>query len=137
MWTRNHVVKLGGPAMVKPSEPGRLTKAIPVLPSSDLDATMEYYCTKLGFEGTLYGSYLIMWRDEVQLHFALSADHDVTKAPMCRIGVQGIEQLHAEFGRAGVLARGGELTSEPWGMRQFAVIDEDGNCLVFQEPSSG
>ena len=123
--------------MVEPSEPGRLTKAIPVLPSSDVGATIEYYRTKLGFDGTSYGSYLVMWRDEIQLHFALSDDHDVTKAPMCRIGVQGIDQLHAEFGRAGVLARGGELTTEPWGMRQFAVIDEDGNCLVFQEPSSG
>src|SRR2546423_1486386 len=67
-----------GPVMVEPSEPGRLAKAIPVLPSSDVDATMAYYRTKLGFEGMLYGSYLIMWRDEVHLHFALSGDHDVT-----------------------------------------------------------
>ena len=116
-------------------EPGRLTNAIPVLPSSDLDATIEYYRTKLGFDGTTYGTYLVTWRDEIQLHFAWSDDHDVARAPMCRIGVQNIDELHAEFGRSGVLGRGGELTAEPWGMRQFAVIDDDGNCLVFQEPS--
>ena len=64
---------------MEPSEVGRLTKAIPVLPSSDVDATFAYCRKKLGFVGTLYGSYLVMWRDEIQLHFALSDDHDVTK----------------------------------------------------------
>jgi hypothetical protein len=123
--------------MAEPSEPGRLTKATPVLPSSDLEATLAYYRTKLGFEGTIHGSYLIMGRDDVALHFALSDDHDVAKAPMCRLHVQGIDELHAEFGRAGALGRGGEMTTEPWGMRQFAVIDDDGVCLVFQEPISG
>jgi len=122
--------------MGESSEPGRLINAIPVLPSSSLEPSLEYYRTKLGFEGEIYGNYLIVWRDEIQLHFALSDDdHDPTKAPMCRVGVQGIDQLHAEFSRADIILKGGELTTEPWGMRQFAVGDEDGNCIVFQEPS--
>jgi catechol 2,3-dioxygenase-like lactoylglutathione lyase family enzyme len=122
--------------MAGQSEPGRLTGAIPVLPSSDVEATLAFYRTKLGFEGTVFGGYLLMRRDDIGLHFAQSDDHDVAKAPMCRFDVRGIDALHAEFDRAGALGRGGELTTEPWGMRQFAVIDDDGNCLVFQEPIS-
>ena len=122
--------------MGESSEPGRLMNAIPVLPSSGLEATLEYYRTKLGFEGQIHGNYLILSRDEVQLHFALSDDdHDPAKAPMCRVGVRGIDQLYAEVSRGDIIPTGGELTTEPWGMRQFAVRDEDGNCIVFQEPT--
>ena len=114
---------------------GRLINAIPVLPSSGLKASLEFYRTKLGFEGEIYGNYLILRRDQVQLHFALSDDdHDPAKAPMCRVGVKAIDQLHAELSRADIILKGGELTTEPWGMRQFAVGDPDGNCIVFQEP---
>jgi len=41
--------------MGESSEPGRLINAIPVLPSSGLEASLDYYRTKLGFEGEIHG----------------------------------------------------------------------------------
>jgi len=113
-------------------------RAIPVLASLDLDATQRFYVEKLGFEpGPRYPDYAICERDGVQVHFWLTDDVDIPKATSCRIDVVGIDRLYEEMSVAGVVHPNGPLTEQPWGLREFAVLDGDGNLIKFGQRTGG
>ena len=115
-----------------------LQRAVPVLASLDLEATQRFYADKLGFEPLArYDDYAICVRDGVQVHFWLTHDAEIPKATSCRIEVVGIERLYDEMTAAGVVHPNGPLTEEPWGMKEFAVLDADGNLIKFAEPIDG
>ena len=109
-------------------------RAVPVLPSADLEATQRFYADKLGFQAvSRYPDYAVCERDGVQVHFWLTDDPNLAKQSSCRIDVVGIEPLYAEFSAAGVVHPNGPLRQQPWGFKEFAVLDADGNCLKFGE----
>ena len=102
-----------------------LQRAIPVLASLDLEATQRFYAEKLGFERvSRYPDYAISARDGVQVHFWLTDDADIAKSTACRIDVAGIEALYEQMTAAGVVHPNGPLREQPWGMKEFAVLDE-------------
>jgi catechol 2,3-dioxygenase-like lactoylglutathione lyase family enzyme len=102
---------------------------------SDITAGLAYYRDVLGFEVTFeYGeplSYACLCRDEVALH--LLASSSTKRLPghgaIC-IFVRDVDQIYAE-----VSARGARLLNQPedrdYGMRDFDVVDADGNQLTF------
>ncbi|MGX1324770.1 catechol 2,3-dioxygenase-like lactoylglutathione lyase family enzyme [Bradyrhizobium sp. USDA 377] len=102
---------------------------------SDIAASLAYYRDVLGFEVTFeYGqppSYACLCRDEVGLH--LLAASRTKRLPghggLC-IFVRDVDKLYAE-----VSARGARLLNHPedrdYGMRDFDVLDGDGNQLTF------
>jgi hypothetical protein len=45
----------------------------------------------------------------------------------------GVNDLHAELQPRGVLHPNGQLADKPWGTREFAVLDADGNLIAFFE----
>jgi uncharacterized glyoxalase superfamily protein PhnB len=47
--------------------------------------------------------------------------------------VRHADALHAELVRSGADVQG-EPVSQPWGLREFAALDPDGNRLAFGEP---
>ena len=111
-----------------------LTRAIPVLASTDLDATQKFYGQRLRFEVVAtYDDYAVLARDDIQLHFWLTDDRAIAENTACRIDVRGIEALYAEMEAAGVVHPAGHLQQQPWGVSEFHVIDADGNALRFQE----
>lgn len=111
-----------------------LQQAIPVLASLDLEATQRFYSERLGFEPlSQYPDYAVSGRDGVQVHFWLTDDADIAKATSCRIDVSGIETLYEEMSAAGVVHPNAPLRDQPWGMREFAVLDGDGNVITFGE----
>jgi DNA-binding transcriptional MerR regulator len=111
-----------------------LQRAIPVLPSLDLDATQRFYADHFGFDPLFrYPDYAICARDGVQIHFWLTDDVDIPKETSCRIDVDGIDALYAEMQAAGVVHPNGQLQEQPWGMKEFAVLDGDGNLIKFAE----
>ena len=111
-----------------------MRRAIPVLASLDLDATQRFYADRLGFDPLVrYADYAICARDGVQIHFWLTDDADLPKETSCRIDVDGIDALYAEMQAAGVVHPNGPLQEQPWGMKEFAVLDGDGNLIKFGE----
>ena len=111
-----------------------MRRAIPVLASLDLDATQRFYADRLGFDPLVrYADYAICARDGVQIHFWLTDDADLPKETSCRIDVVGIDALYAEMQAAGVVHPNGPLQEQPWGMKEFAVLDGDGNLIKFGE----
>lgn len=111
-----------------------LERAIPVLASLDLEATQHFYATRLGFDALFtYPDYAISGRDGIQIHFWLTDDPAAPTITSCRIDVTGIDALYAEMQAAGVVHPNGALQEQPWGFKEFAVLDGDGNLIKFGE----
>lgn len=110
--------------------------AIPTLPSRSLPATLGFY-GRLGFTGKLLGiddSYAILTRGDLELHFfSHPALRPAESHAGCYLRVADVNTLYQAF-RAASLPRHGiprmdVIADKPWGMREFAVVDEDGNLL--------
>jgi len=115
----------------------QLKRAVPVLASLDIEATQRFYAEKLGFTAVArYPDYGIVERNGVQIHFWLTDDADIPKATSCRVDVDGVDQLYEEMNTSGVVHPNGPLTDQPWGLREFAVLDGDGNMIKFGQRSA-
>jgi catechol 2,3-dioxygenase-like lactoylglutathione lyase family enzyme len=111
-----------------------MLRAVPVLPSLDVVATQAFYAERLGFERVAsYDDYGVSARDGVQLHFWLAADPEIPKQTSCRIDVARIETLYAEMQAAGVVHPNAPLREQPWGRKEFGILDGDGNLITFAE----
>ncbi|MCG2584139.1 VOC family protein [Massilia sp. TS11] len=110
--------------------------AIPILPSRSIGATLAFY-RRLGFEGDAHSfndAYAILCRGDIELHFFLHKDlvpeHSFAG---CYLRVGDVETLYRDFAAAQLPRRGiprmDLLEDKPWGLREFAVVDPDGNLL--------
>ncbi|HKY17106.1 MAG TPA: hypothetical protein VJM33_19415, partial [Microthrixaceae bacterium] len=73
-------------------------RAVPILASLDLDATVGFYESRLGFESVLVtDAHAIVERDGVRIHFWLTDDPEIPKVTACRIDVAGIQTLYEEM----------------------------------------
>jgi len=110
--------------------------AIPTLPSRSLPATLAFYA-RLGFSGRVLGAgdaYAVLTRDSLELHFFA---HPTLRPPEshagCYIRVASVDALYHAFAAAALpvagIPRMDTLADKPWGMREFAVVDPDGNLL--------
>jgi catechol 2,3-dioxygenase-like lactoylglutathione lyase family enzyme len=112
-----------------------LVGAATVFVVSDVAESIEHYRDVLGFEITFeYGMptfYVCMCRDEVQLH--LLAARQTKRLPgnggIC-VFVKDVDAVHAELA-----ARGAHVIKPPadydYGMRDFDIVDLDGNHITF------
>src|SRR5690242_9423066 len=112
-----------------------LQSAAPVLASLDIERTVTFYCTRLGFsrvyvEPARWG---IVSRDDVQIHFWPCTDRNIAQNTSCRVYVTGIDELFDEFAPRGVMHPDAPLENKPWGSREFGVLDPDGNLVTFAE----
>ena len=110
--------------------------AIPILPSRSLSSTLAFY-GRLGFEGEILGegdAYAILTRGDLEIHFFLHTESVPAESwAGCYLRVADVEPLYEAFLAAGLPLRGiprmVAIENKPWGMREFAIVDEDGNLL--------
>ncbi len=108
--------------------------AIPQLPSRSLHRTLAFYA-KLGFTGEHIGdAYAIAERGSLELHFFLHPGLKPEESAFsCYLRVQDVEAVYRAFRAADLPGQGiprmHALEDKRWGMREFAVIDEDGNLV--------
>ena len=111
-----------------------IAKACPLLASANIADSLAWYRDKLGFAVRLeLEEYGIVERDHVELHFWLCKGRHIAENTSAYIRVEGIDDMHQALQTA---SEGGEVTpvsDRPWGMREFYVIDPDGNLLRFGE----
>jgi catechol 2,3-dioxygenase-like lactoylglutathione lyase family enzyme len=110
--------------------------AIPTLPCRSVGATVAFY-RQLGFEGGAHefnGDYAILRRGAVELHFFTHKSLvPAESCAGCYIRVLDVECLYralcaSSLPRTGI-PRMDILEDRPWGLREFAVVDPDGNLL--------
>jgi catechol 2,3-dioxygenase-like lactoylglutathione lyase family enzyme len=122
------------------SEQPMLAGAATVFVVSDIAKSIAHYRDALGFAVTFeYGNptfYACLCRDEVALH--LLAAQETKRLPgnggIC-VFVRDVDHVHADL-----LSRGANVIKAPqdyaYGMRDFDVVDLDGNQLTFGMESS-
>ena len=109
--------------------------AIPILPSRSLNDTLAFF-RKLGFEGRIHshGNYAILTRGTVELHFFTHRElRPAESSAGCYLRVSDVESIYRAFALAELPPKGiprqDALENKPWGMREFAVVDPDGNLI--------
>ena len=115
--------------------------AIPILPSRSVADTLTFF-QRLGFEGKLWGEpyfYAILRRGTVELHFFTQQDlRPAESSAGCYIRVSDVENMYQSFAAAKLPGKGiprqDALEVKPWGMREFAIVDPDGNLLRIGQP---
>lgn len=129
----------------------RLSHAIPALPVRDIARGADFYREKLGFAVVHQeGGFAIVRRDAGELHLWEAGDERwktrggespvksgaesfLAGTASCRVAVTGIEELYSELLPLGIVHGNAALTTQPWGCRDFAVTDVDGNLVTFFE----
>jgi catechol 2,3-dioxygenase-like lactoylglutathione lyase family enzyme len=118
--------------------------AIPMLPSRSIAATVAFYA-RLGFTGGAHAAdagYAILKRGDIELHFFTHRELVPAESSAgCYIRVQGVGPIHEAWASAGLPKRGipriDALEDKPWGLREFAVVDPDGNLLRIGQVLAG
>ena len=109
-----------------------ITKAIPQLPSLDLDRSKEFYERKLNFSVKRhYDGFLMLAKDNFELHFWLCTDPVIPQNSSAYFHVTDIEDLYALCDRQGIVHPNAHLEDKFWGMKEFYAVDPDGNLLKF------
>ena len=104
----------------------------------DKAETKEFYLNKLGFQifgNNEFDDYLIVNKDNIQIHFFLFKDIDPNENyGQVYIRTNDINKLYQTFLNNNILIHpNGHLETKPWGQREFSLLDPDNNLLTFGE----
>jgi uncharacterized glyoxalase superfamily protein PhnB len=118
-------------------------RAVPNLPSRDLDATAEFY-RPLGFIPAYRDvQWLILDREGIELEFFLHPDlNPEASSSRCSIRVDDVDELYERIRGAGVEERADgrprltPVRRQPWGQRVGFLVDPDGTQLQLIENTS-
>jgi catechol 2,3-dioxygenase-like lactoylglutathione lyase family enzyme len=128
-WRLTHVTRSDA---AKP----RFEAVTPRIPVQDVEEALTFYRNQLGFDlGWKWGApvtHANVCRDSISLDLiAVPAARRGTA--MAYIQVSGVDAYYSELRARGV--RLSELGDREYGMRDFEVVDPDGNRLAFGEPT--
>jgi len=113
------------------SDDPQRVEMIPILPSVDIGETQAFYRDQLGFAVTYETpAYLIVRRQEMELHFWLTDNRALCEASSVYIRGGRIGALHREYSEKGV-PRLTALELRAWNMEEFYIHDPHGNLLRF------
>jgi len=103
-----------------------LVRAVPVLRTEDL-ATSTSFWEAAGFRVERLGDdFALAERDGVELHLVELRPASRDRGELY-LHTRDIDGVHAAWSAAGLPV--GELRDEPWGMREFHLVDPSGNRL--------
>jgi catechol 2,3-dioxygenase-like lactoylglutathione lyase family enzyme len=122
--------------------PMKADLAVPILPCRSLDETLHFY-GRLGFYTHFRqdrpDGYAIVHRGRLELHFFAYPELDpAVNYAGCYLRVGDVAEMAATWGEAGLPGHGiprmTRVEDKPWGMREFAVVDPNGNLLRVGQP---
>jgi catechol 2,3-dioxygenase-like lactoylglutathione lyase family enzyme len=100
-----------------------------------VERALAFYTDRLGFriafrDGATPTNYAGICRDDVELHMQFQYEHEMSTLRL-RIVVDDPDQLFEEYRTQNVFHERTQLANTPWGTREFAFYDPDGNGLTF------
>jgi len=113
-----------------------LTDINPKLPMRNKKVTRAFYSNQLGFKefgSTDFDGYLMMEKDQVQIHFFEFTEID----PKENYGQVYIRTNHIDMFYKSLVEKQtkihphGTLEIKPWGQKEFSILDPDNNLLTF------
>lgn len=111
-----------------------LTSIVRKLPMRKKDRTLKYYVDSLHFDLRRdYGDYLILKKDEIEIHFFLFENLNPNKNyGQIYVRTNDIEQLYRNLLERNVeIHPNAPLETKPWGQKEFALVDPDHNLITF------
>lgn len=96
-----------------------------------------FYENILGFMGIDQGSYAILKKGSVELHFALCTDKKVYENSSCYIRVSDVECLFTDVAARGIIYPENKLQDLPGGKKGFTLKDNNGILLRFVQETTG
>lgn len=117
----------------------KISACIPVVPSRDVQESLNFYQAHLGFQDPFtwgenpmeYGG---LSREEVRLHFYLEPNATVRQNYALRLEVDEVDLLYVACEAAGIVPPNGRLENKPWATREFTILDPSGVAIrVYQE----
>ena len=128
-------------AAVRREDRRTFRSAIPILPSADIERTIEFW-RPVGFEVVeRYDGYLLTHGDGVELHFTLDTGNaepgsgTVRRPGSAFVHVRSASALWKRLRSADVPGVG-PVEDQDYGLREFVVTDPDGNRVRFGSPVS-
>ncbi|HEV2399031.1 MAG TPA: VOC family protein [Candidatus Sulfotelmatobacter sp.] len=114
------------------AQPAGLRQALPALPFDDVPAAVAYYRDVLGFHINYQQADLgVMDRDAITvLLIARTAEHKGIGS--FSVYVSDADALYAELSAKGAKVLGPPV-SRPWGLRDFTIVDAEGNRITFAQ----
>jgi hypothetical protein len=101
-----------------------LVRAVPVLHTDDLDASMRFW-EAAGFDMHRLGEdFALGTREGLEVHLVLDRP-DGRDRGGAYIHARDVDAVRATWAQAGLPVS--EVQDEPWGMREFNVVDPGGN----------
>lgn len=117
----------------------KVSAIIPVIPSHDVQASLLFYQTHLGFQDPFtWGENPVEYggvsRDGLRLHFYLEPNPEISRNYAFRLEVDEVDLLYVACEAAGIVHPNGRLENKPWGTREFTILDPSGVAIrVYQE----
>ena len=109
-----------------------MSRIMPELPCDDVPAAVSHYSDVLGFSVSYQQEDIgVMDRDEVRLLLISRTPHH-GGIGSAYFYVRDVDGLYAELVRSGADVQG-EPVSQPWGVREFRILDPDRNRLTFAQ----
>ena len=112
---------------------------VPIIPAGpDMSAALAFYVGKLGFATISPGEdTVVIQRGAVQLILQKSDDTYWASQTAIRIRVRDLEATYTEMRDAGVgnACKMTGIMNQPWGTREFHVVEPFGVCLHFYVPT--
>jgi catechol 2,3-dioxygenase-like lactoylglutathione lyase family enzyme len=113
----------------------------PILGTRDVRRAMTFYTQQLGFKLAFgadgdepadaeHPNYVGYRRDAVELHMQFQYPHEMGTMRL-RFLIEDPDALFAEYRARGVECHPNSVDDKPWGTREFALYDPDGNALTF------
>ncbi|HEX7275855.1 MAG TPA: VOC family protein [Acidimicrobiales bacterium] len=101
-----------------------LVRAVPVLTADDLAGSVAFW-TSAGFDVEVYApDFAAAERDGVELHLVDPGGSDRERGA-AYLHVNDVDAVHEAWAAAGIPVS--PVRDEPWGMREFNLVDPGGN----------
>jgi DNA-binding MarR family transcriptional regulator/catechol 2,3-dioxygenase-like lactoylglutathione lyase family enzyme len=108
----------------------------PIFSVRDLASALAHYAS-LGFSAFAYedgDEYGFANRDGVSLHVAADPAHDTARGASAYLYVRDADALYEQWSRPGIGGSTHPVAATPYGLREGAHVDPDGNLIRFGSP---
>jgi len=110
----------------------RFGRMAPTIAVSDVDRAVAFYAAVFGMKVTFQNGnpvgFVILQRDEAELHLTRLAEHEGSRCNVAHLLVTDAESLYKDCIQHGARIVKG-LRDHEYGLRAFVVADPDGNRI--------
>ncbi|WP_219225600.1 hypothetical protein [Pedobacter antarcticus] len=117
-----------------------LLQIIPEIFYDDINTGLRFFVDGLGFNLVYNDDILyLVKRDELTIMLSVNTEFAKSDRPQIRIKTDRIEEIYDEINLKDASLLHPNLNyikNQPWGLREFAVLDPTTVCIVFQQDQS-